>query len=194
MTEIELKAHVENPEQLKTRLEALAEYRGAFEKADAYWFPQTPAPPIPPSGIRVRREWEAGGEGSPIVHVTYKTKEVRKGIEINDEREFDVSSAEEFEALIGLLGFEKRIAKKKKGWAYGRGSINAELCEVEGLGWFIELEILSGRKDGETLDRAREELLRFLGDLGIGEEALESRYYTEMLSETNGGNIQDNKQ
>jgi adenylate cyclase class 2 len=194
MTEIELKAHVENPEQLKIRLEALAAYRGAFEKEDAYWFPQKPGFAIPPSGIRVRREKEAGREGSPLIHVTYKTKEVRKGIEINDEREFDVSSAEEFEGLIGLLGFEKGIAKKKKGWAYSHGSINAELSEVEGLGWFIELEILSDKKDEETLARAREELLRFLGDLGIGEEALESRYYTEMLSETNGGNIQGNKQ
>jgi adenylate cyclase class IV len=52
---------------------------------------------------------------------------------------------------------------------------------VEGLGWFIELEILSGQKDRETLDRAREELLRFLGDAGVRESMLESRYYTEML-------------
>jgi adenylate cyclase class IV len=58
---------------------------------------------------------------------------------------------------------------------------------VEGLGWFIELEILSGKKDRETLGRAREELLRFLGDLGIGEEDLESRYYTEMLKVLPGG-------
>ncbi|MDR1863405.1 MAG: class IV adenylate cyclase [Treponema sp.] len=186
MTEIELKARVENPERLKTRLEALAVYRGAFEKEDAYWFPQKPAPAIPPSGIRVRREKDVspGGESSVIIHVTYKAKEVRKGIEINDEREFDVSQAKEFEDLIGLLGCEKGISKKKKGWAYSRGRINAELCEVEGLGWFIELEILSDKKDGETLDGAGKELLLFLGDLGIGEEALESRYYTEMLRAT----------
>jgi adenylate cyclase class 2 len=183
MTEIELKAHAENPEALKARLEALAEYAGAFEKEDAYWFPQKAGFPVPPSGIRVRREKDTppGGESSAVVHVTYKSKEVRNGIEINDEREFDVSGAEEFEGLLSILEFTKGIAKKKKGWAYRRGRINAELCEVEGLGWFIELEILSAKKDGETLDRAREELSGFLGDLGIGEEALESRYYTEML-------------
>lgn len=183
MTEIELKAHVENPEKLKARLEALAEYTGAFEKEDAYWFPKKSGFPVPPSGLRVRREKDTapGGETSGIVYVTYKSKETREGIEINDEKEFEVSGAEEFEELIGLWGFEKGIAKKKKGWAYRHGRINAELCQVEGLGWFIELEILGDKKDGETLDRAREELLRFLEDLGIGREKLESRYYTEML-------------
>jgi adenylate cyclase class 2 len=183
MTEIELKARVENPEQLKAKLEAFAEYTGAFEKEDAYWVPKNPGLPVPPSGIRVRREKDTapGGEVSGFVHVTYKLKEIREGIEINDEKEFDVSRSEEFEELIGLLGFVKRIAKKKKGWAYSHGRINAELCRVEGLGWFIELEILSEKKDGQTLAGAREELLRFLGDLGIAREALESRYYTEML-------------
>jgi adenylate cyclase class 2 len=183
MTEIELKAHVENPEQLKIRLESLAEYAGAFEKKDAYWFPKNPGLPVLPSGVRVRREKDTdpGGKTSELVHVTYKSKEVREGIEINDEKEFDVSRTREFEGLIGLLGLEKGIEKKKKGWAYSRGRINAELCEVDGLGWFIELEILSSKKDGETLDRAREELLCFLKDLGIGKKALESRYYTEML-------------
>jgi adenylate cyclase class 2 len=183
MTEIELKAHVEDPETLKARLEVLAEYAGAFEKEDAYWFPREPGTPLLPSGIRIRRERDAapGGEASTAVHVTYKSKETREKIEINDEREFDVSGAEEFEGLIGLLGFEKRIAKKKTGRAYKRGRINAELCEVDGLGWFIELEILSDKKDRESFDRAREELLALLGDLGIGEEKLESRYYTEML-------------
>jgi adenylate cyclase class 2 len=186
MTEIELKAHAENPEQLKARLEALAEYTGAFEKEDAYWFPKNPGSPVPSSGIRVRRERDKapGGEASTAVYVTYKTKEVRDGIEINDEREFGVSRAEEFEGLIGLLGLEKGFAKKKEGHAYRHGRINAELCRVEGLGWFIELEILSGKKDGETLHKAREELLRFLEELGIGEKALESRYYSEMLKDT----------
>jgi adenylate cyclase class 2 len=182
MTEIELKAHAENPEALKTRLEALGEYQGAFEKEDAYWFPQKVGFPLP-SGIRVRREKDTppGGETAAAVHVTYKSKELRNGIEINDEREFDVSGVEEFEELLNILEFTKGIAKKKRGWAYRRGRINAELCEVEGLGWFIELEILSAQQDKKTLDKAREELLSLLGELGIGEGALESRYYTEML-------------
>jgi adenylate cyclase class 2 len=183
MTEIELKARAENPEQLKARLESFAEYAGAFEKEDAYWVPKNPNLPVPPSGIRIRREKDTapGGEVSGFVHVTYKSKELRDGIEINDEKEFDVSRPEEFEEMLGLLGLERKIAKKKEGWAYKHGRINAELCRVEGLGWFIELEILSEKKDGKTLDGARKELLRFLGDLGIAREALESRYYTEML-------------
>jgi adenylate cyclase class 2 len=185
MTEIELKAHVKNLDTVKSRLETLAVYKGSFEKEDAYWFPQTAGSPLPPSGLRVRKEKDRTPEGtvSAVVHVTYKIKEVREGMEINDEKEFELSQAAEFEDLITMLGLKKGREKTKKGFAYACKRINAELCEVEGLGWFIELEILSENRDRAAVDRARKELLGFLGALGIGEEALESRYYTEMLGD-----------
>jgi adenylate cyclase class 2 len=186
-TEIELKAWVWDPEAVRDKLDRAAAWTGNFEKEDAYWLPETPAPGFPPSGIRIRRETVTTPDGmtSRLIQVTFKSKEVREGIEINDEKEFDLSSAPEFEELLGRLNLKKRMTKRKKGRSYSRGDLTAELTEVEGLGWFAELEILAGDGLDRTVREARARLLGFLAELSIGEDALETRYYTEMLY-TNG--------
>ncbi|GHT61081.1 hypothetical protein FACS1894109_19370 [Spirochaetia bacterium] len=202
--EIEVKAHADDPLRLKERLDALGEYTCAFEKDDTYWLlskPRTLSSPnaggIPDSagsfagssGIRVR--WEqntgAGGRETGRVLVTYKIKEVRDGIEVNDEREFIVSNGNTFGELLKRLGLEKGVRKHKRGWAWTCGSIYAELCEVSGLsrslGWFIELEILADDAESETVADAQKELLGLLGRLDVAEERIEERYYSEMLAE-----------
>jgi adenylate cyclase class 2 len=178
-TEIELKAWVQNSEGLKAVLTRTAEYLGAFEKEDAYWFP---VPGIP-SGLRVRKEKNTAPDGkiTEIISGTYKLKEVREGIEINDEREFGLSQAVEFEELLTRLGLHKGSSKRKKGWAYTYRGITAELTEVERLGWFVELEILADGRGEEIIANGRRRLLEFLKILNVSEEAIEPRYYTEML-------------
>jgi adenylate cyclase class 2 len=190
-TEIELKAWAENTGAIRGRLERIAVFTGSFDKEDGYWFPKRGNPPengtpaLPSSGLRVRKERDVDPEGavSSAVHVTYKTKEVRDGIEINDEREFDVSSGCLFEELLGRLGLEKGKAKRKRGRSYSVNGITAELTEIDGLGWFVELEILAAGGDAETTAAARRRLFGLLAELGVPENAVETRYYTEMLTE-----------
>jgi adenylate cyclase class IV len=84
------------------------------------------------------------------------------GIEVNDEREFNIRPEEgagggsgrkgeieppdrglrAFEELLRRLGLRPALSKRKRGWAWDCGEIRAELSHVESLGWFIELEIL----------------------------------------------------
>ncbi|MDR2662737.1 MAG: CYTH domain-containing protein [Treponema sp.] len=216
-TEIELKARVPRWRDCRRRLTELAGGGSSLVKDDGYWFPAA-APGA--SGLRVRRE-HTGGEGQTAEHtlVTYKTKERREGIEINDEHEFEVSDGAVFEELLERLGLEKRIAKHKTGWVWRYGGINAELVKVSGgakvggaeaggtkvggagfdggtggpeppdsagtkdLGWFLELEILSGPGGSdEAVAAARGRLLELLAQAGIGEADLESRYYSELLA------------
>jgi adenylate cyclase class 2 len=182
-TEIELKAWVQNHETVQNKLDRAAAWKGNFEKEDAYWRPEAPAPDFPPSGVRIRKETFTAPDGmiSRFIHVTFKSKEVRDGIEINDEKEFDLSSAPEFEELLSRLHLKRGITKRKKGRSYTRGDLSAELTEVLGLGWFAELEILAGDSLDATVREARTRLLGFLAELGIGKDAIETRYYTEML-------------
>jgi len=184
-TEIELKAHVQDSKALKALLHEKAEYSSAFEKEDAYWFfaPESRAPALPVRRIRVRREKHSlpDGKAASATLATYKAKEVCDGIEVNDELEFAVNPGSEFERFLGALGFKPGISKQKRGWAFSRETITAELAEVEGLGWFLELEILAVDSREETVAENRQKLLDFLAELGIGREAIESRYYTEML-------------
>ena len=143
--------------------------------------------------VRVRTETREGsaGEVSREVLVSYKVKEVREGLEINDEREFAVSGPDPaagpdaghavFEELLRRLGLERRAEKHKQGWAWEYRGITAELSLVRGLGWFVELEILADNDRGETVADARSRLLALLAELGVAAERIESRYYTELL-------------
>jgi adenylate cyclase class 2 len=190
-TEIELKAHVDDPGSIREKLDALGRYNGEFLKDDIYWRQDTGGKrgnlenrrELSPFSVRVRKEsgGDAGGRVCRAVIVTYKSKEMRDSIEVNNEREFSVSSAEPFEELLGHLGFSPAIIKRKSGFSWDYNGINAELAEVAGLGWFAELEILAGDDSPETVWTARMRLLELLAKLGIGEDRIEPRYYTEML-------------
>ncbi|MDR3343619.1 MAG: class IV adenylate cyclase [Treponema sp.] len=180
--EIELKAWVDDSNGLKTRIDSLACFSGSFEKGDAYWHSVAPVP-LPPSGVRIREAMYIDVAGRVTRHtwVTYKVKEVREGIEVNDEHEFEVSDKAAFEGLLRRFGLEPGVTKHKQGWAWQYAGITVELALVAGLGWFVELEILTDTGNEDIVADARTRLLTLLQQLGIPEEKIESRYYTEML-------------
>ena len=181
-TEIELKAHVRDSQIIKSLLHEKAEYVSSFKKEDIYWQEGH-------TRLRVRREKRTLPDGTTQSNciATYKNKEVRDGIEINEEREFEVNPGPEFEEFLKRMGFTPDTWKRKTGWAFSREGITAELAEVEGLGWFIELEILAASGREETFAAEKKRLLDFLAILGIEKEAIESRFYTEMLKDTTAG-------
>jgi adenylate cyclase class 2 len=210
--EIELKARLDDCTQVEQRLSGLGTFCRSYKKSDSYWFPtQTSVggAPIPSSGVRVRREsgTDADGTAYESVLVTYKHKEISDGIEVNDEREFTVSSpsaetssledataASTFEDLLTRLGLRKGICKEKQGRAWtiqpqsaGRSGvvqrpILAELSLVTGLGWFVELEIIAEDDEGQTVEESRKRLLALLEKLEIPADRIEARPYTTMLS------------
>jgi adenylate cyclase class 2 len=186
--EIELKAWVDDPDRLRLRLFLFAGQGTSFEKADAYWVFPGECDAVLPSGVRLRKETRTApsGEVSQVLWVTYKVKEVREGMEINDEREFSISDGAAFEELLRRLGLQKDIEKNKRGWAWICDGITAELTEVEGLGWFVELEIVTDTDTDGTVTAARTRLLALLRKIGIKKDRIEPRYYTEMLREKAG--------
>jgi len=190
--EIELKARLEESETVKQRLSSLGAFLYSYEKYDTYW---NSADCILPSGVRVRRETRKlpDNAGHETILVTYKTKEITDGIEVNDECEFHVSDAGVFEELLGRLGLKPGIKKEKRGWAWqlgqtqaseaGQPPILAELSNVKGLGWFIELEILAKDREEKTVAASRKRLLDLLAALDIADEQIEARPYSAMLRE-----------
>ena len=182
--EIELKAHVDDSKTLKNLLEKKAEYLYAFEKDDSYFFPAEFSAHFP-SGVRIRSEKRTFPDGhiKSACFLTYKVKDVREGIEINDEHEFEVSStsgqpSEGFKEFLTKLELKQGISKSKKGWAFSDKGITMELVEVAKLGWFLELEIISSNAD---VSKEKMRLLDCLKDLNIDKEAIESRFYSQML-------------
>jgi predicted adenylyl cyclase CyaB len=259
MTEIELKAHVDEPDRVERAIASFASFAGETVKRDTYYrLPREGALPegTLPDGtflaavasavsflsaigaaacvifgaskstviaiclfatafvaaaslIGLRRgktgasadahaSANAGaGRGNPIkvrireeagrVTVTYKRKEVRESVEVNDEREFTIDDRAAFEAFVGDVGFEPDSVKEKrtKGWVCktaGGFDATIELSLVGPLGWFVEIEILLERPDAAATDRATGELRKLLAKCGVGEREIETRYYTEMLA------------
>jgi adenylate cyclase class 2 len=197
--EIELKARLDDFEPVRERLFTMGEYCRAYIKSDTYWLPAAfnqgqLAAPIP-SGVRVRRESGVNADGGAFesVLVTYKTKEITDGIEVNDECEFTLSDAAVFEELLSRLGLRPAYRKEKRGWAWlvapadqpaDADPILAELSLVSSLGWFLEIEIQAENDSPQTvIDESRRRLLALLEQLEIPAAQIESRPYTVMLKE-----------
>ena len=187
--EIELKARLEESGPVKQRLSSIGVFLHSYEKYDAYW---NSADNILPSGVRVRREIRTlpDNAGHETILVTYKTKEITDGVEINDECEFCVSDAGVFEELLGLLGLKPGIKKEKRGWAWqvrapeaGQPPVLAELSDVKGLGWFIEIEIIAEDREEKTVTASRKRLFDLLAELDIASDQIEARPYSAMLRE-----------
>jgi adenylate cyclase class 2 len=203
MTEIEIKAHVADPDETEKKISAFAHYEGRVFKSDMYWKKNGSAEAgddIADSGavgqtaatlpikVRIREEREPeSGVGTTVV--TYKRKELQGDIEVNDEREFTIDDRAAFETLIGDLGFVPYIRKEKDtksfSWTAPDGcKVTIELSLVAGLGWFVELEILADNPSPDETSRAQRVLRETLGRCGIPESAIERRYYTDMLAES----------
>ena len=200
--EIELKARLDDFVPVKERLSGLGTYCRSYTKSDSYWYPVQNAAVNIPSGVRLRRESGINADGSAheATLVTYKTKKISAGIEVNDECEFTVSDAVSFEELLSRLDLRMAIQKQKQGWAWmfpagehpptakqmpaaKQMPILAELSLVAGLGWFLEIEIQPVDNDPQTVDESRNRLLALLEKLQVPAERIEARPYTAMLLE-----------
>ena len=199
MYEIELKAHVYNRDELIPKLNADARYLGTAEKNDTYWrltaFVRDAA--IDANGkagnveksltVRIRTECTVAAEkGKTCRHlVTYKEKhrecKENPALEVNDEKEFAVSDRAEFERFLHKAGFEAVYEKHKKSMQWEKGDALIELCTVEPLGDFLEMEILAETADENRVKKTRLALEKLLKKYGIPLEQIEPMYYSELL-------------
>lgn len=183
--EVELKAHIDNPQHLRTLISKLLGVmrEEAFEKTDTYWSDGKNSPIF-----RMREERCCGRN---TLMLTRKIKEVlSNGIEINNELEIPLSSDyfSEMNVFFSSLGYVEAIKKKKVGWSYYySGSLNTlqipvhiELVEVLTLGWFLEIEILLQDENG-PVEEAQNILFSLLDALSVSRLAIENRYYLDLL-------------
>jgi adenylate cyclase class 2 len=187
--EVELKAHVEDPQLMLSILEGfenisepVCEY-----KEDIYYSRTQGEEPL----FRLRRE-SFGPDFDSLtgsIVFTFKEKSLEKGIEVNREKEFTTSDSQgkNAEQFFLALGYIQYIKKTKKGYSFVHSVENfapllhIELVKIEGLGWFLEMEFLI--EDAALVAQAKTKLLDVLQAVGLGESSVESRYYMHMLKE-----------
>jgi len=181
--EVEIKAHIRDPQRLQNLLEERYGRGADFQKRDLYFASTEQSEPREQGSerlaFRLRFERRADEEFSLV---TAKKKSMRSGVEINEEFEFSVSDTEAFCAFAAALGYGVALEKNKIGQAWTpEPHVTIELAEVAGLGHFIEIENMADESGAIAGARAR--VSELLASLGVGEQDIEPRYYTDMLEE-----------
>jgi adenylate cyclase, class 2 len=172
--EVELKAHIEDKAAVERRLASFAKFLRPVDKRDSYWHGPDWKRERGSKGFRVR------SEGSALI-VTFKTKRMEGGVEVNREREFGISDAEAFREFVERIGCEPYYRKHKTGVAYRYDGMMLELLDVEGVGVFLEIERLLDSDAPETISKARKDVHAALALAGIPESAIEPRTYSELI-------------
>jgi adenylate cyclase class 2 len=188
--EIEIKAWADDWKLVKNHIDDFAQFVGSCDKADTYWIIPEEMKPFAPelkSGVRIRKESfnKIDNQKELVTKVCFKKKEIRTDMEVNIEREFDISDSTVFEELLSNLGLVCGQSKHKKTLSWSYDDITIELSEIEGLGWFCELEIIAEQDDSDFIALSRNRLYETLKKTGIDSSRIETRYYTEMLKEKN---------
>lgn len=189
--EVELKAHVEDYQGLRSRIIALSGVDGGVSehKADIYWSVPGERPLF-----RVREESTGPLDGVPSnggLLFTRKDKQLQGAIEVNHEIEFSapLSDASRVFDFCQSLGYIVYVRKEKSGWAWHcrpaspqSPSVHIELVEVTSLGWFLEMEcVLEDDATPGQIQDARTALLALLEALRVPQASIEDRYYMDLL-------------
>lgn len=191
MFEIELKTHVKNRDEVYKKLSEFAEFVHSVKKDDTYY--SLNLKENFHISARIRKEIQKSSEGeSSLFYLTYKKKELKidsegTKIEVNDEKESVLSNPEALESLLFDSGFKVSLKKVKivDGFTIQTdlGKCNLELCNVEKLGDFLEIEILCENNSAETVKKANKIIKSYFAECEIDESEIEEKYYSQLLKE-----------
>jgi len=110
--------------------------------------------------------------------LTYKRIDDPGRNEEFEEVEVEVSDFEKTRLILKRLGFGEELWVRKRRLVYRLGEVTFELNEVEGLGAFLDVEVISG-----NVDEAKRMIWDVAGKLELGREDVEPRLYRELLRE-----------
>ena len=177
MLEIELKVNVDNRSKVESLLSGFMSYTGEIDKKDEYWSLPVVSSFIPAAGFRLRLRTEPGK-----VTVTFKEKTYTDNIEVNKEVEFGILDADAFRNFLDKMSARLLYRKKKTGTAWvGEGGIVAELVLVEGLGEYLEVEIMKEESGDIDVEGIKNSLVAVIERCGLPVSAIEARPYSQLL-------------
>jgi adenylate cyclase class 2 len=194
MYEIELKAHIYNRKETIKILNTFANYVGFFQKHDSYYKLQKQNSNDFIS-VRIRKELSKQEQNiSEKIYLTYKQKELKNTsdgtkIEVNNEKECELSNSETVISILLDTGFYEYLSKSKtvEKFSYQTpyGIATIEICTIPPIGDFIEIEILNDSNNESNVDNIRKEILSILEKCNIPQSQIEEKFYSQLLKEAN---------
>lgn len=165
--EIEIKFRV-NFEEIKRKIESLdADFVREELQEDVYFS-------IPlPKQLRIRKISNLNE-----AFLTYKEIKDPGRNEEFDEIEIGISDPEKAMEILRRLGFKEDVIVRKRRLVYRLEDVTFELSNVEGLGGFLDIEVIS-----DDVKTAKEKIWNVANALGLSEKDVEPRLYQELLKE-----------
>lgn len=176
--EVEVKARVENLEDVKKKLVELGvQFNGSVSHNDRYFKPKGFDQRVQGPGdyiVRIRKE------GNNHILTTKALTEIM-GAWIEHETEID--NPGEMEKMLLMLGLVNVFDLNKTREVGRLGEFEVLLDDVKELGKFIEVALDS--EEGKK-EENRKRIIEFFSKIGLKEEALEKRGYGELIGEQLG--------
>ncbi len=167
MLEVEIKAYCPDQKRVADELGRMGAAPNGFRVEEDIYFNHPGRDfAVSDEALRIRK---AGGKN----YITYKGPKLSKRTKTREEVELKFDDFNSMVKILESLGFNESGRVKKERSFYIFQGINICIDNVEGLGWFVELELQSeDREEAETL----------LFDLAekIGLEMFETKSYLEM--------------
>lgn len=177
--EIEKKAWINNLDKINERAAEIAKFVHEEKKYDTYYYSGKNIENIDFKNdtiFRIRKN----SNGS---FITLKEREFHGKTEINVEKEFEIINPDELEDLFKYMGYSILVKKNKISKVYKYKEASIEVNTIEGLGDFIEVEVVIDNEKNK--DKAFKLVDEIFSLFDINEKLIEDRYYIDLLLQKN---------
>ncbi|WP_407413780.1 class IV adenylate cyclase [Methanobrevibacter sp.] len=176
MIEVEVKAKIENFDDMKKKLENLGAIKSKKEFQEDIYF-NSPIVDFANTDEALRIRTTEENEKTNIF-ITYKGPKIDSKSKTRKEIEIAIEDSEKCSDIFQNLGFTKVRAVRKNRQYYTYENFEISLDDVEGLEPYMEIEI--ALEDGNDYSEAQEKIFELFSKLGI-EDEFERTSYLELL-------------
>jgi len=176
--EVETKVRIDDVNSLRKKIKKIAKFEKTESRGDDY-FALRPRG-YPKKAFRIRYD----GEKFVVNFKKHLKKLYSDGIVVKEEYEFelkDLSRIKNFLALIGDIGFEPWVKKRKhtESYLYKKDkNVIIEINHVKHVGTYMEIEYVAKRSQVEN---AKKKILQVLEELEIKKSQIDNVGYTRRL-------------
>lgn len=164
MYEVEVKAHLRNRDEVKSKLKALgAKFSKELHQIDRIFIPEGISfpPPLGTPILRVRKQDNG---------YFFTLKISQSGRQDSIERELEITDGKMMIEILELLKWKETVVVDKKRIKANFKDMEIVLDDVKDLGEFIEAERIVKNENPEDRKKIQNELCDFLETIGVSKE------------------------
>ncbi|MBR0271151.1 MAG: class IV adenylate cyclase [Methanobrevibacter sp.] len=176
MIEVEVKAKIENFQDMEKKLENLGAMKSKKEFQEDIYF-NSPIVDFANTdeALRIRTTKENDNKN---IFITYKGPKIDSKSKTREEIEITIEDSEKCSRIFQRLGFTKVRTVRKDRQYYTYKNFEISLDDIEGLDPYMEIEI--ALDDGEDYSDAQNKIFKLFSKLGI-DDGFERTSYLELL-------------